>query len=305
MESIANKLNELVISQLEERQFELFNKFITELKDSDLLEDEDAFDDFVSGFKKNNKKITQLVQKKTVKNTTTSSGGSQNNKKTDKKSPGKKRAPNAFSYISGAYKTLEFQTTFQDFIMTQEEIEEQDLIGRGSHLRICGIVLNRIKDNEEALELYNSLLQNAINDFNESSESSSDSDKSQSKNQQNNDSDSEEEEIQAVTKPKHTPKSSKNQQNNDSDSEEEEIQVVTKPKHTPKHTPKHKSSKNQQNNDSDSEEEEEIQKVTKSKSKVTPKKSAKKIIVYNNADSSDESSDDSSDDEEDSDEEHN
>jgi len=276
MESIANKLNELVISQLEERQFELFNKFITELKDSDLLEDEDAFDDFVSGFKKNNKKITQLVQKKTVKNTTTSSGGSQNNKKTDKKSPGKKRAPNAFSYISGAYKTLEFQTTFQDFIMTQEEIEEQDLIGRGSHLKICGIVLNRIKDNEEALELYNSLLQNAINDFNESSESSSDSDKSQSRNQQNNDSDSEEEEeIQVVTKPKHTPKSSKNQQNNDSDSEEEEeIQKVTKPK-------------------------------PKSKSKVTPKKSAKKIIVYNNADSSDESSDDSSDDEEDCDEEHN
>jgi hypothetical protein len=271
MESIANKLNELVISQLEERQFELFNKFITELKESNLLEDEDAFDDFVSGFKKKNKKITQLVQKKTVKNTTTSSGGSQNNKKTDKKSPGKKRAPNAFSYISGAYKTLEFQTTFQDFIMTQEEIEEQDLIGRGSHLKICGIVLNRIKDNEEALELYNSLLQNAINDFNESGESSSESDNSQSKNQQNN----------------------------DSDSEEEEIQVVTK----------HKSqSINQQNNDSDSEEEEEIQKVTKpkSKSKVTPnKKKAKKIIVYNNADSSDESSDDSSDDEEDCDEEHN
>jgi hypothetical protein len=235
MESIANKLNELVISQLEERQFELFNKFITELKESELLEDEDSFDDFVSGFKKNNKKITQLVQKKTVKNTTTSSG--QNKKKTDKK-PGKKRAPNAFSYISGAYKTLEFQTTFQEFIMTQEEIEEQNLIGRGSHLRICGIVLNRIKDNEEALELYNSLLQNAINDFNESSESSSDSDKSQSENQQNNDSE-----------------------------EEEEIQVVTKPK-----------------------------------SKVTPKKKpAKKIIAYNNADSSDESSsdDESSDDESD------
>jgi len=261
MESIANKLNELVISQLEERQFELFNKFITELKESDLLEDEDSFDDFVSVFKKNNKKITQLVQKKTVKSATTSSG--QSKKKTDKK-PSKKRAPNAFSYISGAYKTLEFQTTFQEFIMTQEEIEEQDLIGRGSHLRICGIVLNRIKENEEALELYNSLLQNAINDFNESSESSSDSDKSQSKNQQNN----------------------------DSDSEEEEIQVVTKPKHTPKH----KSSKNQQNNDSDLEEEEEIQKVSKSKSKskVTPKKTAKKIIVYNNADSSDESSDDES-----------
>ena len=242
MESIANKLNELVISQLEERQFELFNKFISELKESDLLEDEDSFDDFVSVFKKNNKKITQLVQKKTVKSTTTSSGGSQSKKKTDKK-PSKKRAPNAFSYISGAYKTLEFQTTFQEFIMTQEEIEEQDLIGRGSHLRICGIVLNRIKDNEEALELYNSLLQNAINDFNESSESSSDSDKSQSNNQQNNDS--------------------------DSDSEEEEIQVVTKPK---------------------------------SKSKVTPnKKKAKKIIVYNNADSSDESSsdDESSDDDSD------
>jgi hypothetical protein len=202
MESIANKLNELVISQLEERQFELFNKFITELKESELLEDEDSFDDFVSVFKKNNKKITQLVQKKTVKSTTTSSGGSQSKKKTDKK-PSKKRAPNAFSYISGAYKTLEFQTTFQEFIMTQEEIEEQDLIGRGSHLRICGIVLNRIKDNEEALELYNSLLQNAINDFNESSESSSDSDKSQSKNQQNNDSEEEEEEeIQVVTKPK-------------------------------------------------------------------------------------------------------
>ena len=172
MESIANKLNELVISQLEERQFELFNKFITELKESELLEDEDAFDDFVSSFKKKNNKITQLVQKKTVKNTTTSSG--QSNKKTDKK-PGKKRAPNAFSYISGAYKTLEFQTTFQEFIMTQEEIEEQDLIGRGSHLKICGIVLNRIKDNEEALELYNSLLKNAINEFNESGESSSES----------------------------------------------------------------------------------------------------------------------------------
>lgn len=198
MKSIANKLNELVISQLEERQFELFNKFITELKESDLLEDEDSFDDFVSGFKKKNKKITQLVQKKTVKSTTTSSG--QSKKKTDKK-PGKKRAPNAFSYISGAYKTLEFQTTFQEFIMTQEEIEEQNLIGRGSHLRICGIVLNRIKDNEDAYELYNSLLQNAINDFNESSESSSDSDKSQSENQQTNDSE-EEEEIQVVTKPK-------------------------------------------------------------------------------------------------------
>jgi hypothetical protein len=217
MESIANKLNELVISQLEERQFELFNKFITELKESELLEDENSFDDFVNGFKKKNKKITHLVQRKTVKNSSTSSG--QNKKKTDK-NPSKKRAPNAFSYISGAYKTLEFQTTFQEFIMTQKEIEEQDLIGRGSHLRICGIVLNRIKDNEEALELYNSLLQKAINEFNESSESSSESDKSQSNEQQNNDSDSEEEE------------------------EEEEIQVVTKPKSkVPAEKPKNKSSK--------------------------------------------------------------
>ena len=202
MESIANKLNELVISQLEERQFELFNKFITELKESELLEDENSFDDFVNGFKKKNKKITHLVQRKTVKNSSTSSGGSQSNKKPNKK-PGKKRSPNAFSYISGSYKTLEFQTTFQEFIMTQEEIEEQDLIGRGSHLRICGIVLNRIKENEEALDLYNSLLQKAINEFNESSESSSESDKSVSNNKQNKDSDSEEEEeIQVVTKPK-------------------------------------------------------------------------------------------------------
>lgn len=200
MESIANKLNELVISQLEERQFELFNNFITELKESELLEDENSFDDFVNDFKKKNKKITHLVQRKTVKNSSTSSG--QSNKKPNKK-PGKKRSPNAFSYISGSYKTLEFQTTFQEFIMTQEEIEEQDLIGRGSHLRICGIVLNRIKDNEEALELYNSLLQKAINEFNESSESSSESDKSVSNNKQNKDSDSEEEEeIQVVTKPK-------------------------------------------------------------------------------------------------------
>jgi len=200
MESIANKLNELVISQLEERQFEVFNKFITELKESKLLEDENSFDDFVNGFKKKNKKITHLVQRKTVKNSSTSSG--QNKKKTDKK-PSKKRAPNAFSYISGAYKTLEFQTMFQEFIMTQEEIEDQDLIGRGSHLRICGIVLNRIKDDEDALELYNSLLQKAINEFNESSESSSESDNSVSNNQQNNDSNSEEEEeIQVVTKPK-------------------------------------------------------------------------------------------------------
>lgn len=199
MESIANKLNELVISQLEERQFEVFNKFITELKESKLLEDENSFDDFVNGFKKKNKKITHLVQRKTVKNSSTSSG--QNKKKTDKK-PSKKRAPNAFSYISRAYKTLEFQTMFQEFIMTQEEIEDRDLIGRGSHLKICGIVLNRIKDNEEALELYNSQLEKAVNEFNESSESSSESDNSVSNNQQNNDSDSEEEEIQVVTKHK-------------------------------------------------------------------------------------------------------
>jgi hypothetical protein len=124
MESIANKLNELVNIQLQERQFELINKFITELKNSDFLNDEDSFDDFVNSFKKNNKKITQLVQIKTVKNTSTSSDGSQsNNKKTNKK-PGKKRAPNAFTYISGAYNSLEFKTKFQKFIMNQANLHQ-------------------------------------------------------------------------------------------------------------------------------------------------------------------------------------